>query len=177
MAWTSPTTRITGELITAVIWNGDIVDDLLFLHQRVVLHLQGWNHTTDATIEGIGAWISPRSNDSQSQDTYFSMAIPSDFSSLTSLKVLLHPEDIATYNYDVEVSYAAEGEGANTHNATSTSQTFTTTVADEITLVDLSALVGSLSADDFLAVKWSGNSGGIANAQRPNSVILEYNRT
>lgn len=31
MAWTTPTTRVTGELITAAIWNTDIVDNLTYL--------------------------------------------------------------------------------------------------------------------------------------------------
>lgn len=31
MAWTTPTTRTTGELITASIWNTDLVDDLKYL--------------------------------------------------------------------------------------------------------------------------------------------------
>jgi hypothetical protein len=31
MAWTSPTTRVTGEIITASKWNTDIVDNLLYL--------------------------------------------------------------------------------------------------------------------------------------------------
>lgn len=33
MAWTAPTTRITGELVTASIWNTDIVDNLVFLKE------------------------------------------------------------------------------------------------------------------------------------------------
>lgn len=31
MAWTAPTTRSTGDLITASIWNTDLVDDLTYL--------------------------------------------------------------------------------------------------------------------------------------------------
>ena len=32
MAWTTPTTRSTGDLITAAIWNTDLVDDLNYLY-------------------------------------------------------------------------------------------------------------------------------------------------
>src|SRR5687767_11211551 len=31
MAWTTPTTRTTGDLITAAIWNTDLVDNLAYL--------------------------------------------------------------------------------------------------------------------------------------------------
>ena len=32
MSWTTPTTRSTGDLITAAIWNADLVDNLNFLY-------------------------------------------------------------------------------------------------------------------------------------------------
>lgn len=32
MAWTTPTTRATGDLITASIWNTDVVNNLAYLH-------------------------------------------------------------------------------------------------------------------------------------------------
>ncbi len=35
MAWTTPTTRVTGTLITASIWNTDMVDDLIYLHDNL----------------------------------------------------------------------------------------------------------------------------------------------
>ncbi len=36
MTWTAPTTRITGELITASIWNTDLVDNLESLRDDIV---------------------------------------------------------------------------------------------------------------------------------------------
>lgn len=35
MAWTTPTTRATGDLITAAIWNADLVNNILTLGPRV----------------------------------------------------------------------------------------------------------------------------------------------
>jgi hypothetical protein len=32
MAWTAPTTRATGFLVTAAVYNGDIINNLLYLH-------------------------------------------------------------------------------------------------------------------------------------------------
>ncbi len=34
MTWSSPETRQTGDLITAAIWNQDVVDNSLYLHER-----------------------------------------------------------------------------------------------------------------------------------------------
>ena len=46
MAWTAPTVRTTGELITASIWNTDLVADLLYLKAR-----------TDAGTVGLPACL------------------------------------------------------------------------------------------------------------------------
>lgn len=44
MAWTSPTTRVTGELITASIWNTDLTNNLNWLFARP-LASQVYNNT------------------------------------------------------------------------------------------------------------------------------------
>lgn len=41
MAWTTPTTRATGDLITAAIWNADIVDNLVFLGKAARVYNSG----------------------------------------------------------------------------------------------------------------------------------------
>lgn len=35
MAWTTPTTRSTGDLINENVWNGDVVDNLIYLKSKV----------------------------------------------------------------------------------------------------------------------------------------------
>lgn len=176
MAWTSPTTRITGELITATIYNETNKDNQDFLHQRVVSNLYSFNESTD-TSATVGAWRSPRVSNTGTDTVWFSFSVPSDFSAISTLKVLLHPATNTTYDYDVEVSYGAEGESATNHSATATNQTFSTTIADEIVLIDITSLVGSLAADDFVAVAWSASAGAGANRQYPHAVFFEYTRT
>jgi hypothetical protein len=56
MAWTSPTTRITGDLITASIWNTDIVDNLDFLKappeaQYVYNDAADWNTSSTSFVD------------------------------------------------------------------------------------------------------------------------------
>ena len=61
MAWTDPTTRSPGDLITATIWNEDVVDNLDFLHDRVVqifcppLNPSVWVLTGDVMTAQMGA--------------------------------------------------------------------------------------------------------------------------
>ena len=40
MAWTNPTTRSTGNLITASIWNTDLVDNLVYLKSSINAQIQ-----------------------------------------------------------------------------------------------------------------------------------------
>ena len=48
MAWTAPTTRVNGDIITASIWNADLVENLKFLNERVLFR----NTTDSAAITG-----------------------------------------------------------------------------------------------------------------------------
>src|SRR5438132_1737917 len=43
MAWTTPTTRSAGDLITASIWNVDMVDDVTFLAARMPIRAVMWH--------------------------------------------------------------------------------------------------------------------------------------
>lgn len=52
MAWTTPTTRSVSELITAAIWNADLVDNLLYLYSRPAASytgVAGGNYTVTST--------------------------------------------------------------------------------------------------------------------------------
>jgi len=59
MAWTSPTTRATGVLVTASIWNTDVVDNLVYLYSQVNAQIQ---------IPG-GAWL-PRTTTGGSSTSF-----------------------------------------------------------------------------------------------------------
>ena len=52
MAWTTPTTRSVSELITAGVWNTDLVDNLLYLYSRPAASytgVAGGNYTVTST--------------------------------------------------------------------------------------------------------------------------------
>lgn len=65
MSWTAPTTRTTGELITAAIWNTDIVDNLNALktpQNDYYIGNQGADWTTTSTtyaaVDGVNLLLS-----------------------------------------------------------------------------------------------------------------------
>lgn len=52
MAWATPATRSVSELITAAIWNADLVDNLLYLYARPAasyIGVAGGNYTVTST--------------------------------------------------------------------------------------------------------------------------------
>lgn len=52
MTWTTPTTRSVSELITAAVWNTDLVDNLLYLYSRPAASytgVAGGNYTVTST--------------------------------------------------------------------------------------------------------------------------------
>ena len=56
MSWTTPTTRTTGELITASIWNTDLVDDLIALQQGAIalVKVQFDGASSDPAVSAAG---------------------------------------------------------------------------------------------------------------------------
>src|SRR5688572_17819395 len=91
MTWTDPTTRSTGDLITAAIWNADMVDNMVFLHDRVVSKL-----IPPVVASGTGASMTVSGdfpvaalvNTNAAAGAFFSFAVPADFDALVELKVI-----------------------------------------------------------------------------------------
>lgn len=76
MAYTAPTTRTTGELITAAIWNGDLTDNIAYLHdglytKHIVLPLAG------LVASVASAWTSGAAYTTQTSDVPLGGAIMS----------------------------------------------------------------------------------------------------
>lgn len=65
MAWTTPTTRSTGDLVTAAIWNTDMVDNLIHLHDG----LPGCRANNSANISIADSTVTVLTFDSERYDT------------------------------------------------------------------------------------------------------------
>lgn len=172
MPWTNPTTRSTGDLITAAIWNTDLVDNLRFVHDRAVTRL----YAPFGTLSNLGDFSAVIIQDNANATVRFTFEAPPDFSSLISLEVLVRANFSGARTLSLASDYAAEGEDYGNHSGTSgASYTFTTSVLDWI---DVSGVFSSLAAGDTggLAITVSGGPGG-ANQIAVLGLRLRYLRT
>ncbi len=153
MTWTDPTTRSTGDLITAAIWNQDVVDNLEYLHERTVTR-----------------WIPPHGNLSAADDWYvingsiaafsafFSFDIPADFDQLVSLEVAILGTQTGqrTYNLSSDYGNPDNAEDYDHHSEALTNQTVDV-ILNEMEWVDISGVFNSLAAGDVCSLKISGS--------------------
>lgn len=153
MTWTDPTTRSTGDLITAAIWNQDVVDNLEYLHERTVTR-----------------WIPPHGSLSVAGDwyaiygyvtpfaAYFSFDIPPDFDQLVSLEVAILGTQTGQRTYDLNSDYGNpdDAEDSDHHSEALTSQTVDV-IQNEMEWIDVSGVFTSLAAGDICSLKISGS--------------------
>lgn len=153
MTWTDPTTRSTGDLITAAIWNQDVVDNLEYLYNRTVTR-----------------WIRPQGNLGAASDWYvincyvtpfaafFSFDIPADFDQLVSLEVAILGTQTGQRTYDLNSDYGNpdDAEDYDNHSEALTSQTVDV-IQDEMEWIDVSGVFNSLAVGDVCSLKMSGS--------------------
>ena len=179
MTWTDPNTRNTGDLITAQIYNDEIVTNLEHLHDRKAVQL----FQPCASVQ-FGAVITNQNmptwpNIGPSTDWYVTMAgiVSSDFASLATAKLAFVPDSVNTIEYDLYISYGAEGQILNTHIATLMNQSFASTLADGVKLIDISSSFSSLAANDFLLITIRGTNGAANTITGVLGLFLEYMRS
>lgn len=94
---------------------------------------------------------------------YMVCKCPHDFTTLVSAEVIIIPAaNDATANIDVASDYAADGEAYNTHSESDTASTYNLT-ANQIFGVDVSGILTSLAAGDFIGIKFTNNEVNVAN--------------
>jgi hypothetical protein len=104
MAWSDPVTRSTGDLITAAIWNQEVVENPQILHDR----------NTARIVTGIFATNQQQQNSMYKQrlqaatdpQTYY-IYVPSDFESVTTLEFIYSPATTGTSDIDVLIHWKA----------------------------------------------------------------------
>jgi len=154
MAWTVPSDRSVGELITATIWNQN-------------LGLAGNSKYLKDAVDGKQAkvlWV-PVSAGSYTlsqnfggecfdgDDAYMHLWIPSDFTAVTTAGIVVRP--LATQgsaNWDITSYFAAIGEAYNTHSLSDAASTYNVT-DDQMFEVDVSGILTGLAAGDWLVVR------------------------
>jgi len=160
MTWVDPETRQTGDLITAAIWNQDVVDNTEALRDRPLpdyLNASGDTGSMSQTgWQDVVPWI--RESGGGGRQVQFSGRVPDTFSELTEVIVLLYTVNAGTLNYDIEVGYGQAGQDVDTHVSTAYSQTLVM-AANTVTELDVSARFASLAAGDVFGLWLDGNSG------------------
>ncbi|HEY5988858.1 MAG TPA: hypothetical protein VIV12_21130 [Streptosporangiaceae bacterium] len=154
-AWTAPTTRSTGVLITAAICNVDLVDNLTFLHNRVEDVLIA-PHTHAAALGDFG--ILQITSNGGGGPAYFSWVAPDDFSALAEAAIVFEANYTAPDTFTVTTDFGAAGEGhANHSDSVTSSATWTNNVITEYNILD--AFTG-LAAGDYVGVAFAVSGGG-----------------
>lgn len=175
MSWTDPTTRSTGDLITAAIWNAEVVDNLGFLHDREVSVWVPYVDTSGSTTT-IGSLPVARLSNLGADWVKFSFPMPDDFDTLVGLDVVLVSSATTTLEYDLESDYGAEGEGYDNHSESLLNQTVVA-IADEVALVDASEVFSNLAAGDECGLAYSASSGANSAYHYVPGLWLRYLRT
>lgn len=172
MTWTDPTLRSTGDLITAAIWNADLVDNLFYLHDRLVtLLLTG---TAENARGYQGDWGGGNISSGSGYATSFSFALPADFDALVTVRVLAAFAGSGTFGYDLTSDYGAEGESYSNHSASLTGQTAAVT-ASALTLIDAQGVFSAAAPGDLCALKITSTSATTVSG-RYLGLLLQYTR-
>lgn len=151
MAWVTPTSRSTGDLITAAIWNQDVVSNVIALEQRVQTLLVYTRE--ESSFTGVYAVDSPDNG----QEAYYSWQMPADFLALVSANIAFNPYATETITFDLTINYAANGEPENTHTGSVVNATLGTT-ANQLAEYDFTALLASLGAGDYVGMEVSSKT-------------------
>src|SRR5574341_351091 len=169
MAWIDPVNRNTGDLITAAIWNQDVVANGQFLHDRLgVLWVDGAgsNNGDFAAMLISGGGAVGR----------FSFRIPDDYESLVEATLIFIPGFTGTVNLALDTDYGNSGanEPSTQHSETATGLTQSVTNG-KLHEQSLSSVLVSLAAGDSVGLKVTNNTAS-GNPIYAVGVYVAYNR-
>lgn len=166
MAYSAPSSRSTGTLITASIWNQDVVDNMVHVASMKAQStaLSAASSATETNIQYLffsftGSLVLANYNTNAlttgaTQALPSTIVIPSWVTTINSVNVYLF-SDNATGNgqVDIDTSYCAVNELYNTHTGQLLNQTITLTTDNDLYTVDISSAVSSLTGGDLLGLK------------------------
>lgn len=178
MAWTTPTTRITGELITATIWNTDIVDNLIYLKNEIDTdtHTMWFPVTLNTGNYGLvnGSYVVAAVNGTGGNG-WCGWMTPTDWASSVSLQLSFIATFTGTFSYDIYSDYNATGASGSQYSASSLTNTLGVTNNFHYH-IDISSIYTSLGAGFYCGFKLVNNSGA-GNIVNLLGIRLIYTRT
>jgi hypothetical protein len=142
---TLPTSQAVQEAITAQM-----------LTKEFFVPVTAGNTLTSAYDTTIGDFAT--NTPDSAQVLYFVFNIPSNFTSLTSVKLVMIPDATETIQYDVDVDYGGHGELYNVNTATITDRTQSATVDHILVGSDLASALVNVQANDYVGMKVTSNT-------------------
>lgn len=114
-------------------------------------------------------------NAASTGQTYFSLNVPSDFSSVNRLYVRIIPDaSFVAVDIDITVNSNGLGELFSANSTTDASSTYSFTL-NEMSEFDITALTGSVGAGDTIGIHFDHN--GIGGTIHYLNAVLEYIKT
>lgn len=174
MAWTAPTTRVTGELITSTIWNTDLVDNLLFLgntHDHsgdagdgAGVRRAQWKYPGAVVSGGVlnsrkfGFPAATLPDVELAAQVLFSFAVPATWQALQKLVLLVIPEGTGNLNRSTEYNIGKNGETPAFLSGTTKTVAVTNNQIFEDSLLGVGELQNSnLEKTDYVSVVYTRN--------------------
>ncbi|HMN10724.1 MAG TPA: hypothetical protein PKD55_00195 [Bellilinea sp.] len=159
MAWIYPSPRSTGNVITASIWNQDVVYNSVMLHDRrgymwvpVLLEEDGASSFA-APNSYTGDWAHAARGDQNNRSTFFSFAVPADYLSIHRAWLVCFSAQGQTPNLVVNTDYGNpdNNEPYNAHNG---SMSFSYALPqNQLRGVDIAAALPAINGGDFVGIQ------------------------
>lgn len=130
------------------------IDNLVAQTHRIfvpVLKTNAAGGVYDGTISTSGTYTTIASGET----AFFELSVPANFSSVSSINVIMYPDTTETVQWDVDAASTAAGEAFS--NSTTSNQTQAVT-ANQMTRVDISSDVPTIAADDILSIRISSDT-------------------
>lgn len=129
----------------------------------------------DATFEGNYSIVTI-GTDTQDGIAYFSVSIPTGFTTLTKAALACYSAETGDLRYSVATSWANDGE-ARTTNSDSIAATTRAVTADQMDAIDVSAALTGIAAGDYVGMAFTrvgSNGADTITGFRVLGLLLEY---
>jgi len=153
MAWTAPTIRNTGDLITSSIWNIDLKDNLDYLKLEQGYRKNIWVpvHNTVTGAFGTEGYYATQVL-TPTDEGHVNFNVPAGFTAIVTAQMIIIPKATdGTWNLDIYSVCAAIGELDDTHTDSDLATTYPL-VAETLYGVDFSGILTAMAAGDFCGV-------------------------
>ncbi len=150
MTWVEPTTQNTGNLITANIWNTEVIGNIRHVRDR---YEEKW-----VPIYDLSEVVDRYARYNLTNDPAASFCTPSDFSSLQSAELIFFGEANQTITYSLYSNYGAINGSHTQYSVSLTGLTFSVS-NNKLHAIDVSALFPDLAAGHICGMQLTLQSG------------------